>query len=43
MSQNKNTRTTAAVCGTKQERCVSLAQYMIDNNATVRKAGKTGK
>ena len=40
MSQNRNTRTASAVCGTKQERCVSLAQYMIDNKATVRNAGK---
>lgn len=26
--------------GTKQERCVSLAKYIIDNKATVRNAGK---
>ena len=40
MSQKKNTEAAAAVCGTKQERCVSLAQYIIENNATVRTAGK---
>ncbi len=38
MTQKKNTA--AAVSGSKQERCVSLAQYMIDNKATVRNAGK---
>ena len=37
MSTRNNT---AAVCGTKQERCVSLAQYIIDNGSTVRNAGK---
>ena len=26
--------------GTKQERCVSLAKYIIENKATVRNAGK---
>ncbi len=30
----------AQVSGTKQERCVSLAQYIIDNGSTVRNAGK---
>ncbi len=40
MSQKKNTGTQDSVCGTKQERCVSLARYMIDNGSTVRTAGK---
>ncbi|MCR4780639.1 MAG: sporulation transcriptional regulator SpoIIID [Ruminiclostridium sp.] len=38
MSRTKNTA--ASVSGTKQERCVSLAQYIIDNGSTVRNAGK---
>ena len=29
-----------SITGTKQERCVSLAHYIIDNKATVREAGK---
>ena len=40
MSQIKNTGIADPVCGSKQERCVSLAQYIIDNKATVRNAGK---
>ena len=40
MSQRKNTRITDAVCGPEQERCVSLAKYMIGSSATVREAGK---
>ena len=40
MSHIKSTGMTDPVSGSKQERCVSLAQYMIDNNATVRNAGK---
>ncbi len=39
MSYIKSTGTGAAA-GSKQERCVSLAQYMIDNKATVRNAGR---
>ncbi|MBO6302931.1 MAG: sporulation transcriptional regulator SpoIIID [Ruminiclostridium sp.] len=39
MSYIKSTGTGAAE-GSKQERCVSLAQYMIDNKATVRTVGK---
>ena len=38
MSQNTSTGT--AAIGTKQERCVSLAQYIIENKTTVREAGK---
>ena len=40
MSQKKNWRAADAVCGSKQERCVSLAKYIIDNRTTVRDAGK---
>ncbi|MBP3855541.1 MAG: sporulation transcriptional regulator SpoIIID [Ruminiclostridium sp.] len=40
MSNSINNGAAAAVRGTKQERCVSLAQYIIDNKATVRNAGK---
>ncbi len=40
MSQKKNWEAAAAVCGSKQERCVSLAKYIIDNRTTVRDAGK---
>ncbi|MBO6231291.1 MAG: sporulation transcriptional regulator SpoIIID [Ruminiclostridium sp.] len=40
MSHSKITGTTDPISGSKQERCVSLAQYIIENNATVRSAGK---
>lgn len=38
MSRNKTAALTAN--DTKQERCVSLAQYIIENGSTVRDAGK---
>ena len=40
MSHSKITGTTDPISGSKQERCVSLAQYIIDNRSTVRNAGK---
>ncbi|MBR5091463.1 MAG: sporulation transcriptional regulator SpoIIID [Ruminiclostridium sp.] len=39
MSNSKN-KGTDPICGSKQERCVSLAKYIIENKATVRDAGK---
>ncbi len=40
MSQIKNSAADLCDYGTKQERCVSLAEYIIETNATVRNAGK---
>ena len=40
MSQIKNSVADFCVYGTKQERCVSLAEYIIETKATVRNAGK---
>ena len=40
MSQMINTGAESSAGGTKQERCVSLARYMIDNGSTVRNSGK---
>lgn len=40
MSQNKNSAADYCVYGTKQERCISLAEYIIETKATVRDAGK---
>jgi len=40
MSQIKSTASDYCVYGTKQERCVSLAEYIIETKATVRDAGK---
>lgn len=40
MSQIKNSAADYCVYGTKQERCVSLAEYIIETKATVRDAGK---
>ena len=40
MSHSKITGMNDPICGSKQERCVSLAQHIIENNATVRTAGK---
>lgn len=38
MSQVKNRNADYTAYGTKQERCVSLARYIINTGATVRKA-----
>ena len=40
MSHSRIKGTADPITGSKQERCVSLAQYIIDNKATVRNAGK---
>lgn len=40
MSHSRITGMNDPINGSKQERCVSLAQYIIENNATVRTAGK---
>ncbi len=40
MSRKTNTAADYCAYGTKQERCVSLAEYIIENKATVRNAGK---
>lgn len=40
MSRTKLAEADYTAYGTKQERCVSLAKYIIDNKATVRNAGK---
>ncbi len=40
MSQNSNAAADYSAYGTKQERCVSLAEYIIATKATVRNAGK---
>lgn len=40
MSQKTNSAVDYCAYGTKQERCVSLAEYIIENKATVRNAGK---
>ena len=40
MSQSSKTVQDYTCYRTKQERCVSLAKYMIDTGATVRNAGK---
>ena len=40
MSQIKNSAADFCAYGTKQERCVSLAEYIIETKATVRNAGK---
>lgn len=40
MSQIKNSAADFCVNGTKQERCVSLAEYIIETKATVRNTGK---
>ena len=40
MSHSKIIGMNDPIIGSKQERCVSLAQYIIENNATVRTAGK---
>ena len=40
MSHSKITGMNDPATESKQERCVSLAQYIIENNATVRTAGK---
>ncbi len=37
---NSKKKGTDPICGSKQERCVSLAKYIIENKATVRDAGK---
>ena len=39
MSRTKLAEADYTAYGTKQERCVSLAKYIIDNKATVRNAG----
>ena len=40
MSQINNSVADYCIYGTKQERCVSLAEYIIEKKATVRNAGK---
>ncbi len=40
MSQTRRTEADYTAYGTKQERCVSLAKYIIENKATVRNTGK---
>jgi len=40
MSQIKNSAADFCAYGTKQERCVSLAEYIIETKATVRNTGK---
>lgn len=40
MSYKKNKSADICGYGTKQERCVSLAEYIIEKKATVRNAGK---